>query len=82
MDHEEGDAPAPRSNRGTRGTAAPEQYGPEHSWYGPEEWIARDFFGDKRDGFFVDVGANHYKNTSNTYFWRRASTGRESRSNR
>ena len=44
------------------------KYGPEHSSYGPEEWIARDFFDDKRDGFFVDVGANHYKDTSNTYY--------------
>jgi FkbM family methyltransferase len=44
------------------------KYGPEHNSYGPEEWIARDFFGDKRDGFFVDVGANHYKTTSNTYY--------------
>ena len=44
------------------------KYGPEHSSYGPEEWIARDFFDDKRDGFFVDVGANHYKSTSNTYY--------------
>ena len=26
-----------------------------------EEWIIRDFFQDKRDGVFVDVGANHYR---------------------
>ena len=33
-----------------------------------EEWIVRDFFADKRDGVFVDVGANHYQRYSNTYY--------------
>jgi FkbM family methyltransferase len=33
-----------------------------------EEWIIRDFFGDRRAGVFVDVGANHYQRFSNTYF--------------
>jgi FkbM family methyltransferase len=33
-----------------------------------EEWIIRDFFGDKRDGVFVDVGANDYRRFSNTYY--------------
>lgn len=33
-----------------------------------EEWIIRDFFGDARDGVFADVGANHYRRDSNTYF--------------
>ena len=42
--------------------------GPRRNSYGPEEWIVRDFFADKKDGFFVDVGANHYKITSNTYY--------------
>ena len=28
----------------------------------------RDFFGDRRDGVFLDVGAHHYQNESNTYF--------------
>jgi FkbM family methyltransferase len=45
-----------------------DKYGPGRNSYGPEEWITRDFFGDKKDGFFVDVGANHYKITSNTYY--------------
>ena len=27
-----------------------------------------DFFKDKRDGVFLDVGANHYRNENNTYF--------------
>ena len=43
-------------------------YGPgRHSQY-VEEWLIRDFFRDKRDGFFVDVGASDYKVYSNTYF--------------
>ena len=33
-----------------------------------EEWIIRDFFGEERDGVFVDVGANHYQRFSNTYY--------------
>src|SRR5688500_1202788 len=44
------------------------KYGPAKNSYGPEEWIVRDFFQDKRDGVFLDVGANHYKSTSNTYY--------------
>jgi hypothetical protein len=44
------------------------KYGPTKNSYGPEEWIIRDFFQDKRDGVFLDIGANHYKSTSNTYY--------------
>ena len=33
-----------------------------------EEPLIRDFFQDRRDGVFLDVGANHYKNQSNTYY--------------
>ena len=44
------------------------KYGPTKNSYGPEEWIVRDFFRDKRDGVFLDVGANHYQSTSNTYY--------------
>ncbi len=51
---------------------------PEYDWfkktYGParnsehaEEWILRDFFRDRRDGVFVDVGSYHYQRFSNTY---------------
>lgn len=43
-------------------------YGPgRNSRYG-EEWIIRDFFGEQRDGVFVDVGANHHQRDSNTYY--------------
>lgn len=43
-------------------------YGPERYSQHHEEWIVRDFFKDRREGFFVDVGASHYKTFSNTYF--------------
>jgi FkbM family methyltransferase len=33
-----------------------------------EELFVRDFFADRRDGVFVDVGASHYKDRSNTYY--------------
>jgi hypothetical protein len=33
-----------------------------------EEWIIRDFFDDRRGGVFLDVGAGHYSDGSNTYF--------------
>jgi FkbM family methyltransferase len=43
-------------------------YGPNHYSQHQEEWIIRDFFKDRRGGFFVDVGANHYREASNTFF--------------
>lgn len=43
-------------------------YGEVHYSRGLEEPIIRDFFKDKRDGYFVDIGANHYRDDSNTYF--------------
>jgi len=33
-----------------------------------EEWVIRDFFNDRRNGTFVDVGANDYRMFSNTYY--------------
>lgn len=33
-----------------------------------EELIIRDFFQDRPDGTFLDVGANHYHNENNTYY--------------
>lgn len=54
--------------------AAPElapleaRYGPERNSQFGEEWIIRDFFTDKHGGFFVDVGANHFRLFSNTYY--------------
>jgi FkbM family methyltransferase len=43
-------------------------YGPVHYSENEEEWIIRDFFKDRREGFFVDVGANHYRENSNTFY--------------
>ncbi|HUF46526.1 MAG TPA: FkbM family methyltransferase [Vicinamibacterales bacterium] len=43
-------------------------YGPERESQRPEEWLIRNFFQDRRGGFFLDVGANHYRIYSNTYF--------------
>ena len=44
------------------------KYGPDHYSEREEEWLIRDYFQDRRDGVFVDVGANHYKVASKTYY--------------
>jgi len=44
------------------------KYGPGHNSEQEEEWFIRDFFHDRRGGTFVDVGANHYRNSSKTYY--------------
>ena len=43
-------------------------YGPAANSQHAEEWIVRDFFGNARDGVFVDVGANDHQRFSNTYY--------------
>lgn len=43
-------------------------YGPNRYSQFAEEWIIRDFFQDRRGGIFVDVGANHYKHHSTTFY--------------
>jgi FkbM family methyltransferase len=52
-----------------------EELGPIEKRYGPsrysryvEEWIARDYFQDRRGGVFLDVGAGHYRDENNTYY--------------
>ena len=45
-----------------------ERYGPGRYSENAEEWVIRDHFHDKRAGVFVDVGANHYSNGSNTFY--------------
>jgi FkbM family methyltransferase len=45
-----------------------EAFGPTRNSQWPEEWLIRDFFRDRRNGFFLDVGANHYRKDSNTYY--------------
>jgi FkbM family methyltransferase len=44
------------------------RYGPHHHTEREEEWMIRDYFQDRRGGVFVDVGANHYRATSKTYY--------------
>lgn len=44
------------------------KYGPGHYSEREEEWLIRDYFQDRRGGIFVDVGANHYKEASKTYY--------------
>jgi hypothetical protein len=48
-----------------------ENHGQVHYTENAEELIIRDFFQDRRDGFFVDIGANHYKIASTTYYLER-----------
>ena len=43
-------------------------YGPSRNSEHGEEWIVRDFFKGKRDGIFIDIGANDYRRFSNTYY--------------
>lgn len=45
-----------------------QRYGPKQYSYGQEESLIRAFFNDERGGYFVDVGASHYKLLSNTYY--------------
>ncbi len=45
-----------------------QRYGPHHWTEREEEWLIRDFFGDRRGGLFVDVGANHFRAASKTYY--------------
>jgi FkbM family methyltransferase len=45
-----------------------ERYGPGHYSEHAEEWLIRDHFQDRRGGTFVDVGANHYRRASKTYY--------------
>jgi FkbM family methyltransferase len=45
-----------------------EKYGPAKFSENYEEWFIRDFFNDRREGVFLDVGAHHHQNQSNTFF--------------
>lgn len=45
-----------------------DRYVPKHYSEWNEEVIIRHFFRDRREGFFLDVGAYHYKDKSNTYY--------------
>lgn len=45
-----------------------EHYGPAKYSTNFEEWLIRDFFRDRRQGFFLDVGSGHHQHSSNTYY--------------
>ena len=60
---------APRSPEHPLARSLRERYGPNKNSEDLEEWIIRDFFRDeRRDGVFLDVGANHHQVGNNTYF--------------
>jgi FkbM family methyltransferase len=44
------------------------RFGPQRHSNGPEEWIIRDYFQDRHNGVFLDVGAWHWQTGSNTFF--------------
>jgi FkbM family methyltransferase len=44
------------------------KYGPAKNSENHEEWIVRELLGTRREGTFVDIGASHYRENSNTYF--------------
>jgi FkbM family methyltransferase len=44
------------------------RYGSQRNSRNLEELFIRDHFEDRRNGVFLDVGANHYQRDSNTYF--------------
>ncbi len=44
------------------------KYGPSKNSENHEEWIVRELLGERRGGTFVDIGASHYQQNSNTYF--------------
>jgi FkbM family methyltransferase len=44
------------------------RYGPKLYSERDEETLIRDFFRDRRGGFFVDIGASHYKYASTTFY--------------
>ncbi len=58
--------PSPGGSLGLRTEL--DAYGPKHFSERNEEVIIRHFFKDRRNGFFLDVGAYHYRDGSNTYF--------------
>jgi FkbM family methyltransferase len=45
-----------------------QRYGPDHNTEREEEWLIRDHFQDRRGGSFVEVGANHYRVGSKTFY--------------
>jgi methyltransferase FkbM-like protein len=47
-------------------TSLERRFGPARHSQGPEEWVAREFFNDRKSGVFLDVGAYRALEWSNT----------------
>lgn len=45
-----------------------EHYGPDRKSQYEEEWILRDYFGDRKGATFLDVGASEHERFSNTWY--------------
>lgn len=48
--------------------ALSKKYGPHRYSHNVEEWVVRDFFQDRRDGIFLDIGSADARKGSNTYY--------------
>lgn len=62
--------PLPEEFHPARGEVAwlSQHYGPDRKSQYEEEWILRDFFGDRKGGTFLDVGASEHERFSNTWY--------------
>lgn len=56
------------SHKSDRMTRMIEWYYPKRNSQQWEEMFIRDFFQDMKKGFFVDIGASHFREASTTYF--------------
>jgi len=52
-------------------------YGPKHFSEGDEAVLIRHYFKDRKDGFFLDVGAYHYRNRAIRITWKSTWVGGE-----
>ena len=59
---------APQEESAQEKTWLEKKYGQKLYSQHNEELIIRDFFQDRKNGFFVDVGASHYRINSTTFF--------------
>jgi hypothetical protein len=66
LPHEE--IPGPATGAMGHVVSGLDRYSPNHFSGKYEEIIIRHFFRDRKGGFFLDVGAFHYRNGSNTYY--------------
>jgi len=60
--------PPPPAQAPTEREWLAQRFGPDRKSQYLEEWILRDFFGERRDGVFLDVGASEHEKFSNTWY--------------